>query len=145
MLTRHHHIELLRKHHRKISKHRKQDTRYGITHRESDPWDSAPDFDRGLAAETGMGASTCHAAHQHRGVDFEDVEADRPYDEGWNCAGNEADHKDLQGDRAGELSKQARAGIYADDADEHHKPEILQDGQAWPDMAWTSPFTRERS
>jgi hypothetical protein len=44
-----------------------------------------------------------NAACQHGRIDLKDVKADRPHDEWWYRAGDEADEEDLQGDGTREL------------------------------------------
>ena len=74
-----------------------------------------------------MRACTGHATHQDRGIDLEEVVADRPADEGRDRAGDEADQEDLERDRTGQLREQAVAGVDADDRDEDHETEVLED------------------
>jgi hypothetical protein len=68
-----------------------------------------------------------HAAHQHRRVDLEDVQADGPGDEGRDRARDETGHEDLQRDVAGQLLEQRGTGIDADDRDERHQAKVLED------------------
>src|SRR3954464_11996378 len=116
---------LLREDHREVAEHSEHDAGDGVADREADPRHAALDFHSRLAAWAGVRPRTGNTAHQHGRIDLEDVEADRPDDEGRDGAGDEAGDEYLQRDRSCELSEKSCTGIDADNGDENNEAQVF--------------------